>query len=61
MIIFPNVAQYNITSQDHGYATKSSLLHIYVLVVISFIACERQKDRERYEHMHKKNKQEHEG
>lgn len=40
MIVFPNVAQYNITSQDHGDATKPSPLHVDVLVVISFIACE---------------------
>lgn len=47
MIVFPNVAQYNITSQDHGDATKPSLLHVDVLVVISFIACEWQTGTER--------------
>lgn len=41
MIVFPNITQHNITGEDHGYAAKSSLLHVNVLVVISFIAWKR--------------------
>lgn len=43
MIVFPNITEYNVTSKDHGYTTKSSLLHVNVLVVISFIAWERER------------------
>lgn len=38
MIVFPDVAQNNITGEDHGHAAESSLLHVNVLVVISFVA-----------------------
>jgi len=37
VIVFPEVAQGNVTSNEHGNSTNTSFLHIDVFVVISFI------------------------
>lgn len=38
VIVFPEVAQGNVTSNEHGNSTNTSFLHIDVFVVISVIA-----------------------
>ena len=41
VIIFPNVAQHDISSQEHGNATNATLLHMDVLIEVSFMSCGR--------------------
>lgn len=38
VFVAPNVADGNVASQQHSYATNASLLHIDVLVVVSIMA-----------------------
>lgn len=38
VIVFPEVAQGNVTSKEHGNSTNTTFLHIDVFVVISLIS-----------------------
>lgn len=45
VVVFPQVADCHVASQQHSYTTDTTLLHINVLVVVSVVAWKHSKAR----------------
>lgn len=48
VVVFPQVAEGYVASQQHSYATEASLLHIDVLVVVSVMAWREAKQKTKW-------------
>lgn len=47
VVVFPQVADCHVASQQHSYTTDTTLLHINVLVVVSVVAWKHSKARKK--------------